>query len=507
MQKAFLSMLCLSLLVFTMAGVAQGWQGRMGGMGDPYGLVADESDFLIHPAKIATGEGVKFYGSYRFTYTGVTDWGYNLDRFTPTGVLTHSYSYDTTGEEYRHNALVGAVFPLGPGRMGLFFPYDGIRGNYEGNEEWWFWLGAYYAYYDYNLTKFLDNYALGLLYGLPIGGSFNLGGEVQFAYRNEENKNLMPGYINYILGTASTSRNLTPFQLPYDSSYWEALFKGSLEGVVGPLDLEFTLRGGFIFAGDNSLMLAEGTGFFDADGDVTGWRIGGDMWARFSLMDGLTLPFLVRVDYDEKSRDGEGPGQGTFSPPLRYYPYESQERNLHLEAGGGVDKELGKGARIAAGIYYNYLQGQYAIMFSQINGTWPRFDHSDYPASIEHQVMIRLTGELELSPAATLHMGLVSFYGWVRQDFRFSYRAPASNYTDDISLNGYHWGIGASLGGTVKIKPFTVELFINGGWQQINMDGDGDLTNSTGLILDLTRMDKSRSEWSIGGGLSILFGL
>ena len=52
-------------------------------MGDPFGLVADESDYLIHPAKIANGQGVRFYGDYRFTYTGVTNWDYHLDAFTP----------------------------------------------------------------------------------------------------------------------------------------------------------------------------------------------------------------------------------------------------------------------------------------------------------------------------------------------------------------------------------------------------------------------------------------
>jgi len=500
MKKRMLVLVLLPLLVVALAGVSYGWQGRMGGMGDSYGLLTDESDFLIHPAKIAKGKGIRFYGDYRFTYTDVMGWNYNLDQFNTAGTLTGFYNYDTSGQEYKHNALLGAAFPLGSGRMGLFFTYDGMRGDYDGSEDI---LGtSNYAKYD--LTKDLDNFALRLLYGLPMGG-FNLGGEVQLAYRQEKNENAMPGYLNYILGTAAPGRNLTPFQLPYDSEYWEALFKGSLEGKVGPLDLELTLRGGFIFGGDNSLLLTEGTGIFDSSDDVTGWRTGGDLWARYPLKDGLSLPFLVRVDYQKKTRDGDGPGQGTLSGTGNY-PYESQERNLHIEAGGGLDKKFGKGATVAAGIYYNYLQGKYDIMFGQIS-TARVWDHSDYPASTEHQVMLRLAGELELSPLVTLRMGLAPFYGWVKKDFTFTYGTPNPVAIDDISLDGYRWGIGASFGGRMNFKGITLEPFVNGGWQQIRLDGDGDRTNPAGTIINLWKMDKSRSEWSIGGGFSVLFDL
>jgi hypothetical protein len=68
------------LLVMALAGISQAWQGGMAGMDDPYGLISDESDFLIHPAKIAQGDGVRFYGDYWFTYPGVMDWDYDLDR-------------------------------------------------------------------------------------------------------------------------------------------------------------------------------------------------------------------------------------------------------------------------------------------------------------------------------------------------------------------------------------------------------------------------------------------
>ena len=60
MKKNCLFFVIISFLVLSLAGVSYGWQGRMGGMGDPYGLVEDESDFLFHPAGIANGKGINF---------------------------------------------------------------------------------------------------------------------------------------------------------------------------------------------------------------------------------------------------------------------------------------------------------------------------------------------------------------------------------------------------------------------------------------------------------------
>ena len=500
MKKSCLFLVILSFLVFSLAGVSYGWQGRMAGMGDPYGLVQDESDFLFHPAKIANGKGINFYGGYRFNYTGVTDWDYNLDQFNPAGTLTNFYHYGASGQEYKHNALLGAAFPMGPGRMGLFFEYAGKRGDYDGHED----LLGISNFRDYDLKSKLDNFALRLLYGLPFGG-FKLGGEFQLAYRQEENRNSIPYRQNYIVGTFNPPFNLSPFQLPYDSKYWEALLKGSLEGKVGPADVEFTLRGGFIFSGDNSLVLTQETAFFDSSGNVKGWNIGGDFWLRYPLANDLSLPFLLRVDYQKKTRNGEGTGEGTFSSSLNY-PYESKEKSLHLEAGGGVNKDFDKGTRIAAGIYYNYLQGKYDIRLDQIIGAgWSIWDHSEYPASTEHQFMLRLAGEHEISSTVALRMGLNFFYGWVREDFTFTYGNPNPNYTDGIPLHGSHWGIGASIGGTVKFQRFSLEPFINAGYQKLDLKGDGERTTPSGATSNLWEMDKLRKEWSIGGGFSIKF--
>jgi hypothetical protein len=522
MKKYCFALIGFSLLVFALASTSYGWQGRMGGMGDPYGLLSDESDFLIHPAKIANGEGIKYYGDYRFTYTDVMDWDYGLDIFTPAGVLTESLSRETSGDEQGNEALLGAATPLGPGRFGIFFQYSGKRGEYNGDQMDFYPLLAtsYYDYYD--VQNDIDDFLLMLLYGLPLGG-FKLGGEVQIAYRQEENKIrynelLVAGgyalWTNYPWGSVTGDYlDFFPFLLPYDSQYWEALLKGSIEGAIGPVDVEFTLRGGFIFAGDNEYVyerqnpVGNPVERFDLDGDVEGWQIGGDLWVRYPLGDGLTLPFLVRVDYQSKTRDGDGPG--LLGLTGNNYDYKNQERYFHIEAGGGVDKELDTNTRIVGGIYYAYLQGKNAlwIMESLRGGFWQSYDHSDFPASIEHQVIVRFAGERQFTPSVALRMGLGFFYGWMREDFVFTYSdAVPFSYTDDISSDGYHWGIGGSVGGTFTFNNFTLEPFFNVGWQQFDVSGNGDST-SGGAIGQLLDIDLSRSEWYIGGGCSFLYDL
>lgn len=507
MRKRYLFMF-LPVLLFLLAGTSYAWQGRMGGMGDPYGLLADESDFLIHPSKIAKGEGIKFYGDYRFTYTGVTSWDYDLDVFNTIGTLITFYHFNTSGDEYKHDTLVGAGFPLGPGRMGLFFTYDGMRDNYDGNEDV---LGAP-SFAAYDLRSELDNFALRLLYGLPMGG-LKLGGEVQFAYRQEENETWWLSYlgeyhVNQYQGPLRSYSNLSPFLFPYDSSYWEALLKGSIEGMVGPLDVEFTLRGGFIFGGDNNLEYEAVVGpipyAYDLDGGVGGWRIGGDLWVRYPVDDTLSVPLLVRIDYQEKTRDGEGPGSLILSGTN--FSYENEEKSFEIEVGGGVDKEFTKGTRIGAGVYYSYLdqQDDFWVLWTPV-GFWQTYDHSDYPASIEHRVRLSLAGEREISPVVTLRIGINGFYGWVREDLEYTYTTSAPYFDRyDISLDGSHWGIGVSVGGSMRFQRLTVEPFIVAGYEELALYGDGDQEPIVGVI-SLYEMDLTRRAWFIGGGFSVLF--
>jgi hypothetical protein len=504
MKKSCLFFVIIPFLILSLAGVSYGWQGRMGGMGDPYGLIQDESDFLFHPAGIASGKGINFYSNYRFNFTDVMDWNYTFGPFI-LDIALAQYEYNTSGEEQRHDGLLGAAFPLGAGRMGLFFQYSGRRDNYGGDNSISiiFPISGILPIGKYGMDSDLDAFALRVLYGLPMGG-FKIGGEIQLAYRHEKNDtNVMDssGFLeNDPVGLFFLGSNALAFMRPYDSKYWEAIFKGSLKGAIGPAEIAFTLRGGFIFSGENHLMftqaISSGVSGFNLDGNVNGWNIGGDFWLRYPLAKDLSLPFLLRIDYQKKTRDGDGSGVGPDLAGLSF-DYKNRERNFQLEVGGGVDKEFDKGTRVAAGIYYGFLQDKNDLMFSVI--PFPiTYDHSKYPDQTEHRVILRIAGEKEISPMVAVRMGVNFFYGWAKEDFNANF----ISIFERQSIDGYHWGIGASLGGTVKFQRFSLEPFLCGGYEKWNLDGTSFSTFSPGPFLN---MDKMRQEWSIGGGLSIKF--
>jgi hypothetical protein len=510
MKKVLLTMICLFVLVFALSGISYGWQGRMGGMGDPFGLVQDESDFLIHPAKIANGEGIRFYGDYRFTYIGVTDWNDRWSHLRLSGALIDFGQVDVSGQELGHNALVGAAFPVGPGRMGLFFTYGGMRGDYDGKQNEAFFPDFQLEFvHTYELHNDLDNFAWRLLYGLPIGG-FKLGAEAQLAYRQE-----LQELNRFSSSEVELNFWRVPYPFPNKSSYLKALFKGSVEGKIGPFDLEFTLRGGLDLPGTNSSewdfedqTIPDGTlvARWNANGEVHGWEVGGDLWLRYALAPDLTLPILLRADYREKSRDGFGPeNEAGFN---RSVNFRDEVRDLAITVGGGVDKEIGKVTRLAAGIYYNYLQGKENFTYTRrslVPSPFFVMEDLTYPDSVEHQLLLRLAGEHTLSPAVALRAGLNIFYGWLlpqAKSFRMIGATP--DFSDEDSGHGYDWGIGASVGGTVKVKPLTLEPFVGGGYRQRHLQVHGvGYVFGTRLVSDVV----DRNEWSIGGGLSVLYDL
>jgi hypothetical protein len=169
MRKGGLLLLTLGFWVIGLVASSYGWQGRMAGMGDPFGLVEDESDFLIHPSAITKGQGTTFFGNYRFNYRDVTDWDYTLTSFDSGGVLQTRWPFRGAGDEQEHDALLGTAFPLGPGRTGLFFQYSGKRGSYDGKEnEFYFGDNLFHTY---RLGSELDAFSLRILYGFPAGGT------------------------------------------------------------------------------------------------------------------------------------------------------------------------------------------------------------------------------------------------------------------------------------------------------------------------------------------------
>jgi hypothetical protein len=506
MKTKYFFIVIFALVSLTFALPSHSWQGRMAGMGNPYGLVQDESDFLLHPAGIAKGKGINFYGSYRFNYSDVTNWNYTKDFFDLGGTLIAHFPFRGSGDEKEHHALMGGAFPLGPGRMGMFFQYSDKRGDHEGKETANDFGPA--TFNRYSLGSELDSFALRLLYGLPTDG-FKLGGEIQLAYRQEENRTSFNGLVggsaisieNSVIGPDEDVQDLFPFMLPYDSKYWEPLLKGSIEGVIGSAKVALTLRGGFIFAGDNNLDFK----FFNSDaspggskidGDVKGWSIGSDLWVRYPLVEGASLPFLLKIGYQKKSRNGDGAGLGINSDVI--LNYKNREKIFQVEVGGGVDKEVAKGTRIAGGIYYGFLRNKNDFLLNLSGELIDIQDQPDFPKHTEHRIILRLVGEKELSPMIAMRMGLNFFYGWVKEEY--NYNKVLWEFSDLLSLNGSHGGLGAFLGGTMKFQKFSLEPFLGGGYQNLDLSGNGIFTGIGPL-----EMDKLRKEWSIGGGFSVKF--
>ena len=506
-KKTWLFLVILGFLVLSLAGVSYGWQGRMAGMDDPFGLVDDESDFLIHPAKIAKVEKLNFYSNYRFDFRDVPDWNYSVDYIdTTTRSLMAYLPYNSSGDERGHEITLGAALPWGPGKMGFFFQYKGNRNDYDGDRV------VQSPIYIPSDTRFgmkddLDSIALRILYGIPVAG-FDLGGEVQLAYYNEKKETRISDhesgayYLNLPIGGGGNFYNLFPFMRPYDSKYWEAVFKSSLERGFGPAKFTFTLGGGVIFSGSNSLMFGDvnlpETGGVNFDGNVKGWNIGGDLWVRYSLQEDVSLPFLLRIKYQTKTRDGDGFGIGSFAGEASHY--SNRENDFQLEVGGGIERKLLKDIKFAGGIYYVFSKNRNNFLFRLFSAPGLEIlDQTKYPDQVEHQVIIRLAGEKELSPMVTIRSGLEFFYGRVTKDYESPWGWPETE-----SVDGPHWGMKVSVGGTVRFEKFSVEPFLGVGYQKWNLDGTGSIS-ALNVLGNFTRMNEERKEWFTGGGFSVKF--
>jgi hypothetical protein len=108
----------------------------------------------------------------------------------------------------------------------------------------------------------------------------------------------------------------------------------------------------------------------------------------------------------------------------------------------------------------------------------------------------------------TLRAGLNLFYGWVIPEFTTTENVSIgfSDIIHEDPGHGYDWGIMASLGVTVVVKPITLEPFVGGGYRQFHawMGGTEFLT---GPAVFPAADTISRNEWLVTSGLSILFNL
>lgn len=245
----------LVLFFFSSHTSVFGWQGRMGGMGDPYGLISDASDFFIHPSKIEKGEDTKFYSHFQYTYGDVTDWDYGLNRFLPTGVFDRFRHFNTSGTENSFKANMGSTFSAGPGAMGIFFFYEGKRGDYDGSEQ--YQTTAALENFLYDLSDDMNQFQLRSIYGFALGDT-EMGTELAINSTREEKEswifdtNGIRGTQNYPWSWAFPHLSTFPFIIPNDSDYVEIEGKLGVQRQWDSSDLVATLKGGYIISGSNN---------------------------------------------------------------------------------------------------------------------------------------------------------------------------------------------------------------------------------------------------------------
>ncbi|HTZ18654.1 MAG TPA: hypothetical protein VMB78_09490 [Dissulfurispiraceae bacterium] len=500
-KRVMIAVVCL--VVFCTAGIALGWQGRMAGMADPTGLVQDESDFLIHPAEIANIPGVHFYGNVDFDFHSVHRLNNSMTYFDSAGAVDEYYPFRTSGSERKFDSTIGATVPLGQGTLGLFLQYSSNRGKFDGNAI------SPDVNDVYSLSKELQSLDMRAIYGVPVG-SWKVGGEFELAYRNREDETFTNTggqfFTNNIIGAQIPYFNTFPLMLPNDSNWWEANFKLSAKGQLGPGTLTITPHFGFVFGGDNNLhyqnVISPATLFEDITfkGNVSGWNAGGDIWWRMPMGGGLSLPLLVRVDYDSKKWDGSGINNLLGTPlPMTY---ENEEKNLVIEAGGGLDKEFTLGTRIAGGIYYNYIESDNSFLYT-VPSNLQVTDHTNYPDSTEHRIVLKLAAENMIAPQFTARMGINAFYGWAREKYNFIGTSAGVPFSlEQVTPSGSHYGVLVALGGTMKIDKMTLEPYVKAGYQKLDIDSNSGTRPTSFQTLSVT---KKIEETSIGAGVSVKF--
>jgi len=542
MKKVFVAVL-MFFVVVVLAGASYAWQGRMEGMGNPQGLIGDESDLLLHPAQIVSGEGVRYYLDYKFTYTNLIHMDSKIDVGIPgVGTFPILGGNLTSGHTNEHNSLIGASFPLAKGRMGVFFAYDRKDGDFDSDVS----LLGYNFGVKSDADSRLDNFALRLIYGQPVK-SANLGVELGVAYRDEEQKEWtrysMPVSFDDmgVIGIRGVGTTL-PYMVPYDSQYWEMSGKIGLNKKFNATDVDWTVYGAGILSADsdNKYKIQGDISEIDVDdepgnieegyavrnnmkGDVSGYRVGSDLWIRHHINDSLTLPFLVSIGYSKKHRDGNGPiylyevedsVYDLFNPNVNL-KYKDIAKTWDVKVGGGIEHARDGCGKIGAGLYYNYLQsrdrldflGEYVGDSRRFEGDFVDINLNKFPYHKEHRLVLKVAGEQVVCEDFIVRGGLDFFYGWIRSD---DYGGSAVVNLDGygfvgtgsatLPLKGHTCGFQGSLGASKKFAGLTFEPFIKGGYQVFDTDG------STGFGPFSVGLDKKKAEWFTGAGLSVLFG-
>jgi hypothetical protein len=559
MKKVFWILVCTVFMVAIFAGNSAAFKGRNEGMGNVSGLVRDNSDMLIHPSTIVDGEGLEFFAHYGFTYTDVGKWDFDSEisgGLIPNIVaifgldLDGGYDRELDGDEYLHEALLGSAIPLGKGRLGIFLDYTRKRGEFEGKESIGGELsplGSASINFDEEIDSKLDDFTLSMIFGIPLG-AVNLGLELAVGYTNESSSweaelddiDISPPVpflpsIDLVMSDFPILNLLEREILPYDSQYWDFGFKlGVSSEFENGISFALTPKFKWIFGGDNELnpdfnaeiAIAPGIELDhtpNLDGDVDGFDWGLDLWLRFPISDSAWMPFLFRIENKKIERtanghddfDIEATGLGTLSTDFEW-DVDIEETQLHIEAGGGFDINVTPDTKIAIGVYYNYFDREREydrVLGISTAGTDVSFD-SEFADYEEHQIKIKLAGETAVSPSFALRGGINWFYGSITETYDteidlsipIPIPIPSPLVENTIELDGSRWGISGAIGATIKLSSVTIEPYIKGGYQEIDLSGEEDW-DIIGLNILAMDADRTREEWFVGAGFSILFDL
>jgi hypothetical protein len=523
MKKGIVLPVSVVLLMLLCAVPIQAWQGRTGAMGNASGLVEDESDFLIHPAAIAGGKGLNFYGNLGFKNSWIDKFSFSTSIINPATSVSSTMVSEAAGKEWQLDGLTGFAFPVGTGRMGVFFQYTGVDGTLNGDQIRDWSTGVREAY-SFDIENKIDDLALRFLYAVPFGANMKLGGEFQIGQKTEKytsfigNLRNIDSYSNAAYGPwGDDVTGLLQYGVPRDSQYYEASLKASVEAKMGPATAAFTARGGMPVGGTDNHYVHErfagsvSTGGADMYGKVKGYNVGADAWVRLPLTSSLTLPFLVKFDFKDMKRDGDGPefgGWGVFGNWRSMY--ENKDKSMTITAGGGADFTPAKDARIAGGLYYTYLNTKTTYNFAEnffTSPNWTVVRNSGYPETKEHKISLKLSGEKALSSEFTVNGGFNAFYGWVKQGYNYDFHNSAVPGTAafDTSLKGKHWGLGASLGLSMLAGATTFEPYIAGGLERYNLSGDGVSLSNGAVTRLITDSALKRNVLSIVAGIALRY--
>jgi hypothetical protein len=402
MKKGIAVSVCVIAVLALCVVSAGAWTGRMSGMGGPYGLVEDESDFLTHPAVIPQGKGLTFYGDLSFFKKDVQKWDVSVN-------LGNDYAVtrEADGDEWNADTRLGFALPLGVGRMGVFFEYSGNfisrGGRYRGNGA--DYIGSTTASPGIiDVRNENDSIAVRVLYAQPaFDGKAKLGGEFSIGYVTETSSVMTDTlygtlYVRHNYHWDNSFLNGFAYALPYSSRYWEAKMKASVETMIGASKLSVTPFGGFILDGDNRYDWDFGSTapwlIGTHEGSVSGYHLGTEAWWRLPVNKSISIPILAKAVYSEKKRDGDG--TYLWSGPMYDCDYGSKEKALNIEIGGGIDAQIGRNSRFAGGLYYGYIDSKNDFFF--IGYPVGAVDYPSHPKWKEDRITLKLAAETEISP-------------------------------------------------------------------------------------------------------------